>query len=290
MPLSQIRLHQPRTLAEALKFLRDLDDARLLAGGTDILVDLKEDLDPSRHLISLQMIEELKGIEERDGHIRIGALVTPNEIASHNLIKRCLPALAGAAASMASHQIRSLATIGGNIASAVPSADLPPSQIAAGARVKLICSEDVREIPLLEFFLGPRMTVCREEEILTDVLIPFPKPGTGISYQKVMLREANALAVASVAAGITLKGARIGAASLVLGAVAPTPLPAVAASEFLKGKEPSEDVFRQASGLAQEESQPISDIRGSVWYRREIVSVLTRRALQEALERAKENQ
>lgn len=105
-----------------------------------------------------------------------------------------------------------------------------------------------------------------------------------------MLREANALAVASVAAGITLKGARIGAATLVLGAVAPTPLPAVAASEFLKGKEPSEDVFRQASGLAREESQPISDIRGSVWYRREIVSVLTLRALQEALERAKENQ
>jgi carbon-monoxide dehydrogenase medium subunit len=286
MPLLQIRLHQPHTLAEALRFLREFENVRVLAGGTDILVDIKEGLIQSERLVSLQKIEELRGIEERNGQIRIGAMATPAEIASSGLVKSRLPALAEAAASMASSQIRSMATIGGNIASAVPSADLPPSLIASRALVNLICSEDARQIHLLEFFTGPRMTVCREEEILTDILIPFPARGTGLSYQKIMLREANALAVASVATRLEMKNGRIEDAALVLGAVAPTPMLAVRASEFLKSKKPSEDVFRKASDLAQQEALPLSDIRGSVWYRKEAIAVLSIKSLREARSRA----
>ncbi len=290
MSLLNIKLHEPHSLADALKRLRELEDSRILAGGTDLLVELKEGSAEAKHLISLKKIEELKGIKTQDDLIRIGALVTPNELAGSSLIQNYLPALSEASGSMASLQIRSMATIGGNIVSAVPSADLPPSLIAADASVSLVCSEDTREVALIEFFQGPRLSVCRGEEILTDILIPIPKGRTGISYQKIMLRKTNALAVASVSAKITLnKGnGKIEKASVVLGAVAPTPLLALEASEGLLGKAPSDSLFHKAALTAKDECSPITDIRGSIWYRKQIVEVLTQRALKEALSRAQE--
>jgi carbon-monoxide dehydrogenase medium subunit len=232
--------------------------------------------------ISLRKITELQGIEEKKGFIHIGSMVTPNEIATNPLVLRFLPALAEAAGSMASNQIRSLATIGGNIASAVPSADLPPVLIAAGSTLRLQCLEDRREVP----FTGPRMSICREEEILTAVVFPLPGKNTGFSYRKVMLREANALAVASVASRIELEAGRIKDAAIVLGAVAPIPLLALKASEYLRSKEPSEKHFMKSAALAKKECHPITDIRGSIWYRKELVEVLTRRSLEEASARA----
>ena len=288
MSLLNSNLHEPHSMADALKLLRELEDTRILAGGTDLLVDLKEGLVETKHLISLHKIEELKGIKTRDDQIRIGALVTPNELASNSLIQKYLPALSEASGSMASKQIRSMATIGGNIVSAVPSADLPPCLIAADASVLLVCSEDTREVALLEFFRGPRLSICREEEILTEILIPIPEGKTGISYQKVMLRNANALAVASVAAKITLNNGKIEKAAVVLGAVAPTPVLALEASSCLQGEVPSDSLFHKAALIAKDESSPITDIRGSIWYRKQIVGVLTQRALKEALSRAQE--
>ncbi len=288
MSLLNIKLHEPHSLADALKLLRGPEDTRILAGGTDLLVEIKEGLIKSKHLISLQKIENLKGITLKNGHIHIGALVTPNELAVNSLIQKNLLALSEAARSMASFQIRSMATIGGNIVSAVPSADLPPSLIAADASVLLVCSEDSREVSLLEFFRGPRLSVCREEEILTEIMIPIPRDNTGISYQKVMLRRANALAVASVAAKITLENGKISEASIVLGAVAPTPFLALEASKSLQGKVPSDSLFQKASLIVKDESSPITDIRGSIWYRKQILEVLTQRALKEAQIRAQE--
>ena len=288
MSLLNIKLHEPPSLADALRLLRELEDTRILAGGTDLLVEIKEGLAESKNLISLQKIKELKGITIKNGHICIGALVTPHELAAHSLIQKNLPALSDAARSMASFQIRSMATIGGNIVSAVPSADLPPSLIAADASVFLVCSEDTREVSLLEFFRGPRLSVCRGEEILTEIVIPLPKDNTGISYQKVMLRRANALAVASVAAKITLEKGKISEASVVLGAVAPTPFLASEASRSLLGKVPSDSLFHEAAVIARDESSPITDIRGSIWYRKQILEVLTQRALKEAQTRAQE--
>jgi len=288
MSLLNIKLHEPHSLADALKLLLELEDTRVLAGGTDLLVDIKEGSAEADHLISLQKIKELKGIKIQNAHIRIGALVTPNELAANSLIQKYLPALSEAARSMASFQIRSMATIGGNIVSAVPSADLPPSLIAADASVLLVCWQDTREVALLEFFRGPRLSICRGEEILTEILIPIQKDNTGISYQKVMLRRANALAVASVAAKITLKNGKIEKAAVVLGAVAPTPLLALEASRSLLGKVPSDSLFHKAALIVQDESSPITDIRGSIWYRRQILEVLTQRALKEAQIRAQE--
>lgn len=286
MILPDTELHTPRTLAEALKLLVKLKDARIVAGGTDLLVDLKQGLIEAEALISLQNIKELKKIEKKDQHLRLGAMVTPQEIISHPLIKQHLPALAEAARSMTSPQIRSLATIGGNIASAVPSADLPPALIAAEASLELQCTESFREVSLLEFFTGPRLTICRDEELLISILIPVPPPRTGISFLKFALREANALAVVSVASRMTLEKETISKAAIVLGAVAPTPLLALKASESLEGKKPSPSLFEKAASTAKDEAKPISDIRGSVWYRKELIQVLTRRSLTESWKRA----
>ncbi|MQY57840.1 xanthine dehydrogenase family protein subunit M [bacterium] len=288
MILSEIRVHSPRTISEAIKLLSDLKDARIMAGGTDLLVDIKQGLVKAREVISLQNIEELKGIEKKGERIRIGAATSPKEILSSTLIVKHFPALADAAGSMASPQVRTLATIGGNITSAVPSADLPPTLIAADASVELHCARSSREMPLSEFFTGPRETVCRAGELLTSVFLPLPPPNTGISYQRFTLREANALAVASVASRLTLKSGKIEKAAVVLGAVAPTPVLAQKTSEFLQTKAPSPKIFEEASAIASKEGKPISDIRGSAWYRKELVRTLTRRSLSGAFERARE--
>lgn len=283
MVLSEIRLYEPRSLTEAFKLLGELKEARILAGGTDLFVDIKQGLIEARDIISLQKIKELKGINKKDKKVRIGAMVTAQEIISNSLINKYIPALADAARSMASSQIRSVATIGGNITSAVPSADLPPMLIAADATVEIQCAESSREVSLSEFFRGPRETVCRTGELLISIFIPLPPPKTGISYQKFSLREANALAVASVASRLTLKGGKIDRAAVVLGAVAPTPVLALKVSGFLKGRKPSQSLFKKAALMAKEEAKPISDIRGSIWYRKELIQILTLRALNEAL-------
>ncbi len=287
MTLSGIRTHTPRTLSEAIQLLTELKDARVMAGGTDLIVDIKQGLVKARDIVSLQEIDELKGIQKEGKEVRIGASVSPQDLQSSSLIKAHFPALAEAARSLASPQVRSLATVGGNITSAVPSADLPPTLIAADASVELRCSRSARTILLFEFFTGPRKTVCRAGELLTSIFLPLPPPNTGISYMRFTLREANALAVASVASRLTLKDGKIEKAAIVLGAVAPTPVLALKASEFLQTKNPSQEVFEEAAAIAKEEGKPISDIRGSAWYRKELIQVLTRRSLSEAFERAR---
>jgi len=286
MILSGIKFHSPQNLAEAFSLLEELKEARILAGGTDLLVDIKQGLIKAEDIISLLEIKELKGIEKEENGIRIGAMVTAQEIISDPRVNQFIPALADAARSMASPQIRSVATIGGNISSAVPSADLPPTLIAAESAVKLQCSESSRETPLSGFIRAPRETICEKGELLTSIFIPIPPPHTGISYKKFSLREANALAVAAVASRITLKDGKITKASIVLGAVAPTPLIASKASESLLGNEPSRDLFEKASLTAKEEGKPISDIRGSAWHRKELIEILTKRSLTEALRQA----
>lgn len=284
-----MKYHTPHSLSEAISLLDELPDARLIAGGTDVLVDIKEGMIQVENLIALQALEELRGItQDGRGAIRIGAVVTAREIADSALIREHIPALAEAAASMASPQIRSMATIGGNISSAVPSADLPPTLIAAGAGIRLACGHEERDIRLMDFFKGPRETVCGPGEILTSIVIPRLPGGTGISYKKFTLREANCLAVASAASRLSLRDGTIDSAAIVLGAVAPTPMAAHQASGLLLNRAGSGELFSRAAAAAGEECRPISDVRGSKWLRKELVRVLVERSLAEAHERAKQ--
>lgn len=183
---------------------------------------------------------------------------------------------------MANNQVRNVGTIGGNIVNAVPSADLPPILIALGALVKLVSASGEREAPLENFFTGPGQSIIKKDEILTEIVIP-DQPATGSNYIKFGLRKSGALAVVGVAAAVTTDGNIIREARIALGAVAPTPMRAVMAEQLLKGGEISDGLLEEAGVCASGECKPISDIRGSEEYRRDMVRVFTVRALRKAI-------
>ena len=288
MKMRDFAFHEPGNLSEVCHLLaRYGGEAKIIAGGTDLLVDLKHHSISIEHLVSISGLEGLKEIVMKGDELWIGASATLNRVAESEIVRKHIKALAEAAFSMASEQIRNVGTIGGNIASAVPSADIPPALIAAGAFVLIRGEDGERKIPLDQFFLGPRKTILKYDEVLEQVIVPGQPKNSGISYKKVKLRGANALAVAGVAAGVTLKDGVIEDGIIVLGAVAPTPVVAKEASATLKGQTPGNELFEKAAEIAARESRPIDDIRGSKQYRRDLVKVLTKRSLAEAQERAK---
>jgi len=287
MKMHDFIIHEPDNIGEAIRLLSAFGaEARIIAGGTDLVVDLKQHNIEISHLVSVGKIGGLSEITAIGDELRIGALVSLDEVAENILVKNRLMALSEAAFSMASKQIRNQGTIGGNIASAVPSADLPPALIAAGAYAVIAGENGERKIPMDLLFLGPRKTAIAEGEILTHVMIPYIGKNTGISYKKFKLRGANALAVASVASSLTMEGNTIKEGRIVLGAVAPVPLIAELASEMLAGKVASGALFSEVAMVATGESKPISDIRGSREYRNELIRVLAEQSLHDAFMRA----
>jgi carbon-monoxide dehydrogenase medium subunit len=284
----EVGLEEPTNLHDAIELLAEHEgSAKLIAGGTDIVVDMKDGVIRPKMLISLARVEGLDGIEVIDDALWIGALVTPNQLAADDRLQAWLPALADAAQCMASYPIRNLATIGGNLCSASPSADLAPPLMAAGAEVIIRKHDGEMRYPLSDFFLDVKRTSLGTAEVLTHVVIPRSPTRMGIAYCPFKLREANALAVASSAVRLTLDDrGKIADARIVLGAVAPTPLLAEKSSKLLIGNQPSSELFEKAASQASEESKPITDVRGSETHRKSLVEVLTRRALEEALRRA----
>jgi carbon-monoxide dehydrogenase medium subunit len=261
--------------------------ARLLAGGTDLLVDLKINRFEAEHVVSLNRIPGLSGVSAGAGGVRIGALTTVADLAASPIVGERFPAILDATKDMGGPQIRNMATVGGNIANAVPSADLPPALIALRARVTLWSRGGERVIPLEDFFLGPRRTVRRVHEILTEIFVPDPPARCGAAYQRFSLREANALAVAGVAASLKLGGeGLVEEARVCLCAVAPTPKLVPEAEKLLLGAALDDASLGRAAAAAMNACEPISDVRGSAEFRRELVGVLTRRALIAARERA----
>jgi len=279
--------HRPATLADACALGLELGaDAAFLAGGTELLPDFHRGRESATHLIALDRITGLSSIQSGADGLRIGALVTVGAVAQSAEVGAWLPALAEAARALGTPQIRSLATIGGNFCRAVPCADLPPVGIVAGARLRLARVTGTREVSAEQFFVGPRKTVLEPGEILQDILIPPQPVRAGLSYQRFALRRGPALAVASVAARVVLEGETIVEARIALGAVAPVPSLAPRAAALLQGHPLSADRLAQAAAAAAAEARPITDIRGTEAFRRELVEVLTRRALEQAAGRA----
>lgn len=264
-------------------------DARLLAGGTDLLVDLKTGRVSARHLVSLNRVEGLRGIAEATEGLRIGALTTITELTRSALVGTQYAPILDAARQMAARQVRNLATVGGNITAAVPCADLPPILTAMNATLTLWSPGGEREVKLEAFFTGPRETVRREDEVLTAVQVPAQPPRFGAAYARFAQRDGNAIAVAGVAASLLLDdGGAVARARVVLNAVAPIPKLVGAAGAALDGHPPEESAFQAAASAARDAAEPISDARGSAEFRRELVQVLALRALREAFDRAKE--
>ena len=287
MPITATAYHRPASLAEACALGQRLGpDAAFLAGGTELLPDYHRSRETATHLIALDPIEELHGIQVAGDMLRIGALTTVAQVAASPLVRQWFPVLADAARAIGSPQVRSRATIGGNFCRAVPCADTPPAAIVAGAQVRLVSPAGQRDMPAEAFFTGPRLTVLQPGELLVEILIPSQPAHSGASYQRFARRRGAALAVAAVAARIGLRDQRISGVRIALGAVAPVPLLATRAMAVLEGEIPSPELFAVAAAVSAEEALPITDLRGSAGFRRELVTVLTRRALVEAAARA----
>jgi carbon-monoxide dehydrogenase medium subunit len=275
--------YQPASLQEASRLLRENGPGgRFLAGGTDLVIAMKEKGLVPRYIVDLKRISGLSGIREQgDGSITIGALTTMREIETSPLITKKYPFLSQSAAEVGSIQIRNRATVGGNMANATPSADVAPALIALNATAKIVSANGERTVTLEEFFRGPGQTVMTSDEILTELTIPKTGPRLVGEYIKFSPREMMDLAYVGVAVAYNLgdQDKKCDGARIVLGAVAPTPLRAKRAEAALEGQTLTEALAEKAGQIAAEEAKPISDVRSSADYRRAMVGAMTKRAL-----------
>lgn len=291
MYIPDFRYHQPGTVEEASRLLEASDSAVLLAGGTDLLVDLKQGKRRPADVVSLSGIPELRSIHLEGGLLSIGAAASHAQLAASPLLAERFPAICEAARTIATEQIRNTATVGGNLCTAASCSDSAPVLIALEAELELVSGATTRSLPLGEFFLFHKRTALRQAEVLARILVPLPEPGSGAAYRKFGLREAASVAVASVAARVRIEQGVCTDARVVLGAVAPTPRIAPRAAELLVGKAAPElgaggPILGRVGRAAMEECEPIDDLRGSAAYRRHLVRALTERAVLAALERA----
>lgn len=290
MLLPRFKYHEPENLEDACEILAELKGkASPLAGGTDLLVNMKKGVVSPKHVLSLSRIKELKSMGAKDGHMRIGPCVTAAELAESSDIKNDFMALSVGAAHLGSPLIRNLATVGGNVLSARPAADIPPSLIAYGSKIVLQKKGGERTLTLEQFFNDPGQTVIGPDELLTKFILESPTPYCGSGYVKLGKRKALEISVVNVAAFISLESpdGPIRKARIVLGAVAPVPLRARSSEKVLIGQRPGESLFAKAGAAAARDSKPIDDFRGSAQYRRNMVEVLTKRALTIAFDEAK---
>lgn len=262
---------------------------KLLAGGTDLLVELKAAPDVPQLIIDISRAEDLKQIAITDQGLSIGALVTHAEIMRSPLIRNLAPALIDAAHAVGAVQTRNLGTLGGNLVTGVPSMDSGPALFALEALITVAGPAGRPQIPIGEFFVGPRKTVLRADELLAEIVIPQRNLGKPADFQKFGLRKGQALALVNVAVSSWVDWTRHAfvAPRIALGAVAPTVMRALEAEAFLDQRVITPDVMAEAGRIATAEARPISDFRATAQYRRELVGVLTARALAGAYARAR---
>jgi carbon-monoxide dehydrogenase medium subunit len=283
---------KPKSIDEAISLMESHGEkARYIAGGTDILVKIKEKKVLPDFLISLRYIPNLAYIrhEEAKGILKIGSMTTHRMLEKSPLIRGKYPVLSDAVDNIGSVQIRNVATIGGNIVNAVPSADGAIPLITLGAGIRMRGPKGEREMELLDFFIGPGQTLLEHGEIVLEFVVPKLSPRTGMAYCKHTRRAAMELPILGVAVllsleddGITCLDARIG-----LGVLAPTPMRALNAEETLKGKKIDEDLLETAGKAAAWECKARDSVRGEAWYRRAMVETLVKRLGKLCLERAR---
>jgi carbon-monoxide dehydrogenase medium subunit len=281
----QFEYHQPGTLEEASGLLARLGaGAMVYAGGTDIIPRMRlKKLSPG-HLVNIKRIPGLKGIDFDGKTLIIGALARLNDIIFSPVVAEHLPVLAGVCRGMASHQVRNLATLGGNLCNAAPSADAPPILIALGARVHIFSPSGKRELSLEEFFRGPGSVALAPGELLTHILVDRPPAEVRCAYYKHEIREALEIAITGVAVALTMgPDGTCRDARVVVAACAPTPLRARGAEGALRGTRLTKEDIRRAGEAAAGEISPIDDVRGSARYRREMTEVSLARAVGRAL-------
>jgi len=280
--MRRFEYYKPSSLEEAWELKAKIPDSLFIAGGTDVLVSIKNDECRPKALISLRSIPELDGIETGDAP-RIGALTIIGDILQHPELGRRYPILGEAAKSLGSVQIRNVATIGGNLCNASPCADMALPLLVLDAKLRLKTPKETREVPISEFFKGPAETCLSPQEIVTDILLEPPQKNMKTCFMK-KGRVKMDLAVASVAVLLEMEGKRCRKARIAAGSVAPTPLRLHKVESVLEDAAISSRTVAKAQQLTEDEIVPITDIRSSEEYRRQITGVLVKRALERALE------
>ncbi len=269
--------YSPETVEEAVALLAG-EGRTVIAGGTDLLVN-------PRYMVGVREVVDIRRlglgyIRVENGWLRIGAGTTMRMVAQHPVVQELANGiLARGAAVCGSPNIRNMATLAGNVASALPSADTPPALLALNAQALLVGTQGERLVPLEQFFTGPAKSV-RERELIQEIRIPLGESAQGGFYK--IGRTAEDISLVNAAAALTIRDGLIRSARVVLGAVAPTPLRAVQAEAALNGQPPTEETLQRAAEIAREEARPISDQRASADYRRRMSGVAALRALRQA--------
>ncbi|MEM1910586.1 MAG: xanthine dehydrogenase family protein subunit M [Sulfolobales archaeon] len=280
--LPKIDYYRPKTLDEAIRLLREIDNSRVIAGGTDLLVDMKTSRVRVRALVDISSIPDLRGIEDLGRTIRIGAATRLQELIESNVVSQNLPLLKTAVESMGSWQIRNMATIGGNLCNASPAADTAPPLLAYDAEFVVIGSEGLRVIPSTKFFVGYRKTALNPCEILKEILVK-KSEWSGWSYVKLGRRGGFTLSVVAVAVLAKVIDGVVYDVRIALNSVAPVPIRAYKAEEVVRGKRVSWSLIKEAANTVAGEVTPIDDVRSTSWYRREMSYQLAKDALAKAL-------
>jgi carbon-monoxide dehydrogenase medium subunit len=289
--LNRFEYFAPATVREAVEVLNDRPGAKLLAGGTDLLVQMKERMRTPGTLVDIRRIHGADELRfDRKSGLTIGAAVTMRQVELMPAAQLHYAGFADGARVVGSFQIRNLATIVGNVCNAAPSADAAPGLIVHGAKVKIAGPTGRRTMLVENFMTGPGRITLRDGEFVVGLHVPVPSARTGSAYMRHTPRGAMDIAMVGVGAAVTLAPRTLVCqdARIVLGAVAPTPLRARAAERLLKGQRPTGELIARAAETAAEEARPISDVRGSAEFRREMVRVLTGRMVSAAFDNAQE--
>jgi carbon-monoxide dehydrogenase medium subunit len=283
-PIPKFQYYSPESLDEALSLLAELENATPVIGGTDLMIAMRNGVSVPSNVVDLNEIPELNYVKEEEGIIRIGATATHSQVANSPLVAG-IHSLVDSVSRIGSPQIRNRGTITGNICNASPAADSAPPLLVHMAEVKIQNLDGKRTIPIADLFAGPKINSLEPGELLTEIRIPVPPAGSASSFKRIGRRKAFTLSVVSAAAYIQMEEETCTDAKMAFGSVAVTPIRVPEAESLLTGSKLDEETINAASKAVYEAVKPITDVRGTAEYRKDMCPVLMRRAIDQCLER-----
>ncbi len=287
LPLKPFEYLEPTTIEEAVQLLRKYGTkARVSAGDVDLVARMRQRLVSPQYVISLLSIPGLDYVQSDEAGLRFGALTTIRSIERSPVVKKSYLVLHEAASQIASVQVKTMATVVGNLCVATPASDIAAAIYALGGRLRIVGPGSEKTISIEDFYVGVNQTVLKPDEIVAEVMVPSPAQQTGGAFLK-LVRTASDIAKINVAVTLTVTDNTCKEAKVVLGAVAPTVIRATRAEEALRNGKLGPETVEKAARLAAQEAKPITDLRSTLEYRREMVRVLVTRAVEKALKRAR---